>query len=256
MPALPQPTAYSFLLIAAIVVSGFLLWRLRRRDADLLTVYLVTLAGAFLGAKVVYLLAEGWLFWDHEDRWQIWLTGKTILGALLFGYPAAELAKKFLGYRSVTGDWFALAVIPGIVLGRIGCLTQGCCNGRECAPAWWTVRDAHGVPRWPSVPVEIIFNLITWCVLLVLHRLGRQRGQLFHIYLMAYGSFRFVHEFLRGTPRVTGIWSGYHAAAAAVFVLGLWGYCRRMRPLSSPPPPADSQTHCNSPSGGSASVND
>lgn len=231
MPALPQPTAYSFLLLAAIVVSGFLLWRLRRRDADLLTVYLVTLAGAFLGAKVVYLLAEGWMFWDHADRWQIWLTGKTILGALLFGYPAAELAKKLLGYRRVTGDWFALAVVPGIMMGRIGCLAQGCCNGQVCAPAWWTVRDAAGLDRWPSVPVEMAFNLAAWVVLFSLYRHGRQRGQLFHLYLMGYGAFRFGHEFVRGTPRVLGGWSGYHFAAAAVFLLGLWGYRHRARAL-------------------------
>jgi phosphatidylglycerol:prolipoprotein diacylglycerol transferase len=169
------------------------------------------------------------MFWDYPERWQIWLTGKTILGALLFGYPATELAKKFLGYRRVTGDWFALAVIPGIILGRIGCLTQGCCNGQVCTPAWWTVRDAAGVDRWPSVPVEMIFNGLMWAVLLVMHRRGRQRGQLFHIYLMAYGAFRFAHEFIRGTPRVEGLWSGYHFAAAAVFLLGLWGYRRRMR---------------------------
>jgi phosphatidylglycerol:prolipoprotein diacylglycerol transferase len=228
---MPQPNAYSLLLLAAIIVSGILLWRLRRRDADLLTVYLVTLAGAFLGAKVVYLLAEGWMFWRHPDRWQIWLTGKTILGALLFGYPAAELAKKFLGYRRVTGDWFALAVVPGIVLGRIGCLTQGCCNGQECSPAWWTVRDAAGVSRWPSVPLEMAFNLAAWSVMFTLYRLGRQRGQLFHLYLMAYGLFRFAHEFARGTPRVSGPWSGYHFAALAVFLLGLWGYRRRMEQM-------------------------
>ena len=232
MPALPQPTAYSFLLLGAIALSGVVLWRLRRRDADLLTVYLITLAGAFLGAKVVYLLAEGWMFWDHPDRWQIWLTGKTILGALLFGYPAAELGKKFLGYKRVTGDWFALAVVPGIILGRVGCLLQGCCNGRECAAAWWTVRDAAGVDRWPSVPLEMAFNLAAWSVLLTLHRAGRQRGQLFHLYLMSYGVFRFVHEFARGTPRVAGVWSGYQVAAVLVFALGLWGYRRRARTVA------------------------
>jgi phosphatidylglycerol:prolipoprotein diacylglycerol transferase len=233
-------------------VSGFLLWRLRRRDADLLTVYLITLAGAFLGAKVVYLLAEGWMFWDHPERWRILLTGKTILGALLFGYPAAELAKHFLGYRQVTGDWFALAVIPGIILGRIGCLTQGCCNGRVCAPAWWTVRDAAGVDRWPSVPVEMLFNLTAWVVLFTLHRCGRQRGQLFHLYLMAYGLFRFAHEFVRGTPRVQGVWSGYQVAAAAVFLLGLWGYRKRRRTV----PQSGSGADCNSPVCGSAPLND
>ena len=224
---LPQPTAYSWLMTGAIVLSGFLLWRLRKRDAALLSVYLVTLAGALLGAKAVYLLAEGWLYRDHPDKWHIWLTGKTILGALLFGYPAAEWGKRFFGYNRVTGDFFALAVLPGIIVGRIGCLTQGCCGGHACAPAWWTLRDAAGVDRWPSVPVEITFTLLSFVVFLTLFRPGKQRGQLFHLFLMAYGLFRFVHEFLRETPRVAGPFSGYHFAAAAVFLLGLGGYHRR-----------------------------
>jgi phosphatidylglycerol:prolipoprotein diacylglycerol transferase len=241
MPTLPQPTAYSFLLAAAIVLSGLLLWRLRRRDADLLAIYVFTLGGAFVGAKVVYLLAEGWMFAGHERRWEIWLTGKTILGALLFGYAAAELAKKLLSYDRVTGDWFALAVVPGIVLGRVGCLTQGCCNGKQCAPAWWTVQDAAGVHRWPSVPLEMAFNLAVWAALLACHRHGRQRGQLFHIYLMSYGLFRFLHEFARNTPRIAGVCTGYHLAAAGVFALGFWGYWRRSRqsaatqPRTTPP---------------------
>jgi len=227
MFAISPPTAYSWLLLAAIILSGWLMWRLRRRNAALLSVYLVTLAGGFLGAKLVYLAAEGWLYADHPDRWQIWLTGKTILGALLFGYPFAEWAKKFFGYEGVTGDFFALAVLPGIVIGRIGCLTQGCCPGEVCAPAWWTLRDAAGVDRWPSVPVEIIFNLAAFAVFLTLYRHGKMRGQLFHLYLMAYGAFRFGHEFVRATPRMAGGLSGYHFAAAAVFALGLWGYRRR-----------------------------
>ncbi len=224
---LPHPTTYSLLMVCAIILSGWLLWRLRKRDSTLLSVYLVTLAGALLGAKVVYMLAEGWLFLDHPDKWQIWLTGKTILGALLFGYPAAEWGKWFFGYKRVTGDFFALAVLPGIILGRIGCLAQGCCTGHVCAPAWWTLRDAAGVDRWPSVPVEIAFNLAAFVVFLVLYRQGKQRGQLFHWFLMGYGLFRFTHEFIRGTPRVAGPFSGYHFAAAAVFFLGLWGYRRR-----------------------------
>jgi phosphatidylglycerol:prolipoprotein diacylglycerol transferase len=229
MPFPDAPSAYSWLMLVAILFSGWLMWRLRRRNSALLSVYLVTLAGSFLGAKVVYLAAEGWLYSDHPDKWRIWLTGKTVLGALLFGYPFAEWAKKFFGYQGTTGDFFALAVIPGIIIGRIGCLTQGCCAGTVCEPAWWTLRDAAGVDRWPSVPVEIAFNLVALSVVFTLHRFGKMKGQLFHLYLMGTGVFRFSHEFIRDTPRILGPLSGYHLAAAGVFALGLWGYRKRAR---------------------------
>ncbi len=224
---MPHPTAYSLFLFAAIMVSGWLMWRLRRRDSVLLSVYLVTLAGGFFGAKLVYLLAEGWLYRDAPGRWQIWLTGKSILGALLLGYPAAEWAKRFFGYHRVTGDFFALAVLPGIILGRLGCLMQGCCGGMVCVPAWWTLKDGAGVDRWPSVPVEMGFNAVMLAVFVTLYRHGQMRGQLFHFYLMSCGIFRFAHEFVRSTPRVLGPLSGYHFAALALFMLGLWGYRRR-----------------------------
>jgi len=52
-------------------------------------------------------------------------------------------------------------------------------------------------------------------------------GQLFHIYLMTYGVFRFFHEFLRDTPAILGPFSGYQFAALAVAALGAVGYWMR-----------------------------
>ena len=74
------------------------------------------------------------MFWDSPQRWVIWATGKTVLGALLGGYLGVEVAKKCTGYSKATGDWFALIVPVGIAVGRIGCLMQGCCL-REALPA-------------------------------------------------------------------------------------------------------------------------
>jgi len=218
---------YPWLMLAGIGVSVAFWRRLARRDERLMIIYLAALASAFLGAKLVYLAAEGWMFWDDPNRWMIWATGKTILGALLGGYAGVEIAKKLIGYTTPTGDWFALIAPVGIVLGRIGCLLHGCCLGRRCEPAWWTIRDARGIARWPAVPVEILFNLVAIGIFLVLRRRRILEGQHFHLYLLGYGLFRFAHEFLRATPRVTGEVSGYQIAAIAVAGLGIVGFVRR-----------------------------
>ncbi len=225
---------YSLLMLAGIGVSLFFWSRLAKRDERLLIIYLAALVSAFLGAKVVYLAAEGWMFWDDPQRWVIWATGKTILGALLGGYAGVELAKKFTGYTAPTGDWFALIAPTGIMLGRVGCLLHGCCGGVACAPAWWTVRDASGVARWPAVLVEMAFNALAILVFLALRWRRILPGQHFHLYLIAYGTFRFFHEFLRATPRIAGGISGYQVAALAVAVLGVAGFVRRQnaRPIS------------------------
>ncbi len=226
---------YPWLMLAGIGVSIAFWWRLARRDERLMVIYLAALVSAFLGAKLVYLAAEGWMFWNDPHRWIIWATGKTILGALLGGYGGVEVAKKMTGYTAPTGDWFALVAPVGIVLGRIGCLLHGCCLGRECQPSWWTMRDASGLARWPAVPVEILFNVAAIFLFFVLRRRGVLAGQHFHLYLLSYGLFRFGHEFFRATPRVAGEISGYQIAAIAVAGLGVVGFVRRRHAQRSVP---------------------
>ena len=216
-------------MLAGIALSIFLWSRVARRDERLLFIYVAALVGGFVGAKIVYLLAEGWLDWHQPDRWRRLATGKTILGALLGGYAAVELAKKLLGYRSATGDWFALIAPGGIILGRIGCLLHGCCPGQVCERNWYTMNDGEGVARWPAVPMEILFNLIALGTFFILRRHRVLPGQLFHLYLIAYGLFRFAHEFVRATPRVLGPFSGYGLAALVAAGWGVFAFMRRAR---------------------------
>ncbi len=227
-----NPSPYGWLLLAGVGVSLVLWVRLARRDERLLFIYIAALVGAFIGAKLVYILAEGWLDWSQPDRWRRIATGKTILGGLLGGYASVELAKKFVGYKSATGDWFALIAPLGIMLGRIGCLLHGCCLGAICQPSWFTVEDRAGVARWPAVPLEITFNFCALVTFLILRRARLLPGQHFHLYLIAYGAFRFAHEFVRATPRVIGPLSGYSIAALATMALGTIGFWLRQRKMN------------------------
>jgi len=216
-------------MLAGIIV-GILLWSRRaRQDERLVFIYIAALAGAFLGAKLVYIGAEGWLHWQESNRWTQLATGKSILGALLGGYAGVEIAKHFLRYTQVTGDWFAVIAPASLLLGRVGCVLHGCCLGRVCDTAWFTVDDSTGVARWPAAQVEWIYNALTLGAILVLRSRTLLPGQLFHVYLMAYGIFRFAHEFLRSTPPIVGPFSGYQIAALGVFGLGVVGFMRRFR---------------------------
>lgn len=226
---LPNSTAYGWLMLAGIFVSIILWSRLAKRDERLVLIYVAALAGAFLGAKFVYLGAEGWLHWHDADRWRQLATGKSIIGGLLGGYASVEIAKRLLGYRDATGDWFAVIVPISIMLGRIGCVLYGCCLGRMCKASWFTINDAVGLARWPAALVELLFNAAILGVMLGLRRKQILPGQLFHVYLMAYGLFRFTHEFLRATPQILGPISGYQIAALAVAALGLVGFILRRR---------------------------
>lgn len=223
--------AYSWLMLAGLAISIVFWARLAKRDGRLLPVYVGAVLGAFLGAKICYFAAEGWMKLGSENFWIDFLTGKTILGALLGGYLGVEGAKKAVGYRSATGDWFALIAPAGIVLGRIGCLFHGCCTGRAFDSAHWFTIEINSEHRWPAVPVEIGFNLVALLAALALRKARLLPGQHFHLYLIGYGLFRFAHEFLRDTPRLLGAFSGYHFLALAVATLGVWRFCQRNRKL-------------------------
>lgn len=218
-------------MLAGILVSLLLWLRIGRRDPRLIYIYLGALGGAFVGAKLVYLGAEGWLHWHDENRWLQLATGKTILGGLLGGYAGVEMAKSLVAYKNPTGDWFALIAPLTIMLGRVGCVVHGCCLGRICSPAWFTINDAAGMARWPAALVELIFNAVFFVFALTLRRARILTGQHFHIYLMAYGLFRFVHEYVRATPVIAGGLSGYQVAALAVALLGLAGFLKRQDAL-------------------------
>ena len=104
---MPQ-SPYGILLVAGIVFSLFTWTRIARRDDRLIFIYAVALMSAFVGAKIMYLLAEGWRDWPMPDRWLRLATGKSVLGALLGGYAGVELVKRFIGYESATGNLFAI----------------------------------------------------------------------------------------------------------------------------------------------------
>ena len=59
------------------------------------------------------------------------------------------------------------------------------------------------------------------------------RGQHFHLYLIGYGAFRFAHEWMRATPKIAGVISGYQFAALACVALGVWGFRRRAKHADS-----------------------
>ena len=221
---------YIALMLLAITLTIIYWGKKARGEQRLIAVYIGGLLSAFTGAKIVFLLAEGWLYLGTDQTFLYLASGKTILGALLGGYLGVEITKNFVGYKAHTGDLFATVVPFGIILGRIGCLFSGCCLGIQCTTkAWYTIADPQGDPRWPAAPPEIIFNLIALIILFQFRKHRFLPGQHFHLYLIAYGLFRFAHEFLRDTPKPFLGLSGYQIISLLLAVLASFAFYRRGR---------------------------
>ncbi len=230
---LPGSPAYAACMAAGILISAVLWYRRSKGQSDLLLIYLGALIGGFAGAKIAYLLAEGWLEWSQPDRLLRWATGKSVLGGLLGAYAGVEWTKHLVGHKSSTGDAFAIIVPVGILLGRVGCFMNGCCLGRPTSGVF-AARDVTGTPRWPAPFVEGAFQVLILIVILLLQRRGLLRDRLFFLYLTAYGLFRFFHEFMRDTPKIWLGLSGYQFISLAMAGVGLFMLWRRSKFMLAP----------------------
>ncbi len=218
---------YTLMMAAGLGVSA-VIWSGRFKSRpEMVVVYVTGLLGALLGAKLGYVVVELYTHYGEGDFWRHALVGRTILGALLGGYLGVEGGKKLAGYGEPTGDVFALAVPVGVMLGRVGCLLHGCCQGVACSGGWWAVTGVDGLVRWPAAWVEFGFNAAAALVLWVLYRAGAFKHQLFHLYLMGYALFRIAHEPMRDTPRVVWGVSGYQVLALVLGVFTVWRYLAR-----------------------------
>ena len=121
--------------------------------------------------------------------------GRTILGGIVVGWLAVEVAKRRLGIRRSTGDLFALALPAGEAVGRIGCHFNGCCYGVRSEVAWAVFQhDAwrHPAQLYAAFTAAMIFGIL----FIVRNRLPHE-GDLFRLYLLLIGASRFWLEFLR-----------------------------------------------------------
>jgi prolipoprotein diacylglyceryltransferase/protein-S-isoprenylcysteine O-methyltransferase Ste14 len=141
-----------------------------------------------------------------------------------------------------TGSCFAHAI------GRMRCLVQGCCHGRE-APASLGIRYEHplsrvvrltdlgGVPVHPTPLYSAVWMLVVGLVLVRLWMLAAPLQLIVGAYLLLVGLGRFVEEHFRGEPQTRAV-AGLrlYQWLAVVFVIG-GAAVTALSPVPAPPPP-------------------
>ena len=214
---------YRGLLLLGLVVGGWLWSRRARNDPDAAIIYLAAIIGSILGAKLAFITAESWSVQEEvQHHWLQMLAGKSVIGALLGGWAGVELAKRLTGSMKPTSDRFAVMTAFFLGLGRLGCVHQGCCQGKLLS---W----GGGEFRWPAALVEGGFHLAAAYILLKTRERGLFRDRLFFVYLIGYGTFRICHEFLRATPKVTGEFSIYQLQATLMVFMACFAFWHRGR---------------------------
>jgi prolipoprotein diacylglyceryltransferase len=167
--------------------------------------------GAILGAKLPVLLSYGWSL-------GLLCSGKSLLGALWGAYLGMNLAKRAHGLKGRFGDRFVPALCVAAAFGNVGCWFGGCCGGRP-AEGPLAMRNMLGAMVYPTQLYTSFFQASMAWAFLRLRARGKGEGLHFPLYMIAYGCFRFLIEFLRTEPRAAFGLTVYQylALGAAVF---------------------------------------
>ncbi|HEV8479731.1 MAG TPA: prolipoprotein diacylglyceryl transferase family protein [Candidatus Eisenbacteria bacterium] len=204
---------------------------LRRRSHDDIdegvrwTAIAAAAVGAAIGSKVL-----GWLdhpaeAWAHRGDFAWLLGGKTIVGGLLGGLIAVEIAKRAVGETRSTGDLFVIPLCVGMAIGRIGCFLAGLDDHTYGVATTlpWGVDFGDGVRRHPVQLYEIVvLGAIAAWSWRARWRVQRS-GDVFRGFMILYLGFRLLVDGIKPESRAYfGLLSGIQVAC----LVGLLYYAR------------------------------
>ena len=171
---------------------------------------LYILVSALVGAKLLLLIVD-WQHYSHEPLALLRSGGVFYGGLITATLTAIWFSRKHRLSIWQMADIFAPPIALGHAIGRIGCLSAGCCYGKPTTAPWGITftnpysNEVVGVPLGMSLhPTQLYEAGVELSILLFLLWLsGRKRfdGHIFCAYVILYSTSRIVIEFFRGDPR-------------------------------------------------------
>jgi len=133
------------------------------------------------------------------------------------------IKKNGLGFWTVA-DLMAPYAALAQAFGRIGCLLNGCCYGREapCGYAFGIMFPNESAVRYPAEIYSSIALILIFIVLRVWQDRRHFAGEIFLGYCIMYSLKRFLLEFLRGdNPRIISVFTISQVISVVVFAAGI-----------------------------------
>ncbi len=135
-------------------------------------------------------------------------TAMTFYGGLVGGVVSFVIGYNFIlkrKYNDISFIQDILPIAPACItiahsFGRLGCFCAGCCYGAETT-SWLGVKfQTSATTVYPTQLFEALFLLLLTILLFILAIKKRNYFNM-SIYLLMYGVFRFLLEFIRGDDR-------------------------------------------------------
>ena len=227
----------AFILLGKLRVRRGLAGAMTESDVDDLLLYGVL--GVILGGRLGYVLfyKPEHYFAHPAEIIQIWAGGMSFHG----GFIGVLLAVAFFSWRKgkaviATWDFIAPLVPIGLAAGRLGNFINGELPGRATDLPWgmWFPQvDRTPLARHPSQLYQFALEgLLLFAILWWFSRKPRPVGAVSGVFLIGYGSFRFLAEFARQPDEFLGFlalglsmgqWLSLPMVVAGVAMLA-WAY--------------------------------
>jgi phosphatidylglycerol:prolipoprotein diacylglycerol transferase len=154
-----------------------------------------------LGARVAFIAQEWPYYSKHTDElFSLQFAGLTSFGGLIFGALALIYWARKHGMPVLRMlDLLAPSFLIGHIIGRFGCLMNGCCYGGVCDVHSFLATKFVDVPGFhqPAQVYDAAMNAVGLAILFFLERRGLRSGQAVGFAIASYGLCRFIYEFWR-----------------------------------------------------------
>ena len=131
-----------------------------------------------------------------------------------FGMPILFCVVAWLSKRNIADacDVFTIPTIVTVTCARINCVFSGCCLG--------TIIPGTDGMRWPTRELELVLYVVLY--ILLRNKIGKTKykGKLYPIYMISYGTFRFIIEWFRETDTMVGFAHLSHILSFVAIVTG------------------------------------
>lgn len=221
---------YSYGVMIALAFTLGILWAVRNapregiKEDHVYEILIMTVILAAFGSRLVYVARNFevyreellWGMLGFRDGGLVFHGGFifAVIGILIYSY-----IRKINFFKIM--DIAAIIVAIGYPIARVGCFLNGCCYGTHSDLPWAVVFPAvDDISRHPTQLYSTLLMAGALVLLLYLRRYKFFQGYLLSWFLILYGGYRFIVEFVRVNSPVLGGLTEPQLVSLAFMVFG------------------------------------
>ncbi len=213
--------SYGIMLVVSFLIALLFVKRAAKKfnisSAIIENLAFYLMLGVIIGGRFLYVIFH-WSQFENNilDIFAIWKGGMMFFGGFIGAVFASILyiRKEKMPFLKIA-DLVAPAIALGHFFTRIGCFLNGCCFGAPSTLPWAIkfpkecVAGSSAVGAYSLHPTQIYSSLFGLALFLFLqNKLNKPHklGEIFSLYLIFYGIFRFGIDFIRYYEDVANFW--------------------------------------------------